>query len=290
MAHESLKRQLLKWYHEYHDSGLLREDPLGSVSSALLAQDFEIVSFITAGLSYGKVEQIKKSVDKLWTSFELSGVGKSGHGLKDWLVDNSRKTLQKEMRSVLRDWRHRFNDGEDIVALSLALKNLFSDHASLADLYAQKSGDNPVLLLENFSRAFRRFSDMKNSRQLNWFSCAPSEGSTCKRIVMWLRWMLRNDQVDPGLWSLRKVSYKKEFSLGPHLALVPVDTHIFQWAVANGLTTRKNPSWKTVEEVTGFLRTVDPRDPAKFDFCICHAGMRKVRQPSFIDRLPQAEE
>ncbi len=277
LDYELLKKDLLILYRDHHDVHSLSADPLGTVNRKLLAADFEIVSFISAGLSYGRVEQIKKSLDKLWKAFEGIGLGEGGSGLRDWIVNNSGKTLKKEIQSSLNSWKHRFNNVEDIKNLCITFKNVFEEYESLADLYAQQKNLGPTELLENFSTQLRNFSDKKSEKSLSWFSCRPSEASTCKRMVMWLRWMLRTDEIDPGLWTRREVAFDKNFKMGAHLAFIPVDTHVFRWATENKLLNRKSPNWKCVEEITAFLREVEPSDPAKFDFCICHAGMKKFR-------------
>lgn len=273
-----LQPELDALWREFHRTECLTSDPLGHISAALSPADFEIVSFITAGLSYGRVEQIKNSLDKLWITLSVLGLGQDGTGIRQWLVDKSGKTLSTDIHRVLKKWKHRFNDGADLAAVLVALKKVLANYSSLAELYASDVEGNPTQKLNSFALALRSSAPVEQQARVRWFSCAPSEGSTCKRLVMWLRWMLRSDEVDPGLWTQRKVTYSARLNLGPHLALVPLDTHVFRWAVERQIVTRKNPSWKSVEEVTNVLRQVDPTDPARFDFCICHAGMSRARR------------
>lgn len=276
MDESVVRRELDRLYKEYHQTELLSEDPLGLVSVRLNTHDFELVSYVSASLSYGRVEQIRKSLVALWSRLENLSLGEGGEGLHSLFVDNSWKTLKKDFKKLLSGWVHRFNDEEDILVLFKTLHRIASERASLGDLYAADATEDPTQKFQSFVTALRSYVDKKDQPLFSWFACSPSEGSTCKRMVMWLRWMLRADALDPGLWSKNKKL--SERGIGAHLAFIPMDTHVHRWALSRGLLSRKNPNWKAVEEVTAFLRRIDPADPARFDFCICHAGMREFRK------------
>ena len=92
----------------------------------------------------------------------------------------------------------------------------------------------------------------------------PSGSSGCKRLLLYLRWMVRpDDGVDLGLWK----------QVSPSVLLIPLDTHIHRIARNLGLTNRSSPSWAAAEEITAALRAIDPVDPVRFDFALCHMGM-----------------
>lgn len=275
MDESVLKRELSALYKKYHHAELLAEDPLGLVSGALSASDFEFVSYVSASLSYGRVEQIRKSLSALWQRLEGLGIKSGGQGLHTLFVDNSWKTLNKDFQRALKGWVHRFNDEEDIFVLFKTLHRVAHEKTSLGDLYSSHLSENPTERFQKFVDLLRSYVDKKDQKLFSWFACAPSEGSTCKRMVMWLRWMLRSDEIDPGLWSKNKKFQNR--GVGAHLAFIPMDTHVHRWAMTRGLLSQKNPTWKSVEELTAFLRKVDPQDPARFDFCICHAGMKEFR-------------
>lgn len=95
----------------------------------------------------------------------------------------------------------------------------------------------------------------------------PSKGSACKRINLFLRWMIRNDELDTGLWS----------EIPSNKLLIPVDTHIAKISRNLGLTKRKNVSWQMAVEITENLKKYDPVDPVKYDFALCHIGIRKLK-------------
>ena len=94
----------------------------------------------------------------------------------------------------------------------------------------------------------------------------PQSGSACKRMNLFLRWMVRKDELDFGIW---KAVRKDQL-------VIPVDTHIARISRELGLTTRKNVSWQMAEEITEKLKKFDSKDPIKYDFAICHIGIRKL--------------
>ncbi len=117
MDESALSRELNLLYKKYHHADLLAEDPLGLVHRSLSAMDFELVSYVSASLSYGRVEQIRKSLSALWRRLELLSLEDGGGGLHSLLADNSWTTLRKDFQKALKGWVHRFNDEEDILIL-----------------------------------------------------------------------------------------------------------------------------------------------------------------------------
>ncbi len=94
----------------------------------------------------------------------------------------------------------------------------------------------------------------------------PQKGSACKRMNLFLRWMVRKDELDFGLWE----------EIPKDKLLIPVDVHIARICKQLKLTKKKNVSWKMAEEITEKLKKFDSEDPVKYDFAICHIGMRKL--------------
>jgi uncharacterized protein (TIGR02757 family) len=272
---KKLRAELNALYAKYHKPELLNEDPLGLVSGKLSDEDFELVSYVSASISYGRTEQIRKSLQKLWKTLHPLGIESDGANLHAYIVENSGKTLKKDFSKALKGWVHRFNNEEDILVLFQVLQLAIKDHKSLGAIYTAVPADTPPTeRLQRFVASLRKYVRGKDLEHFKWFSCSPEEGSTCKRMVMWLRWMLRHDELDPGTWT-------KKFSaqgVGPHLAFIPMDTHVHKWALRRGLLSTKSPSWKSVEELSAILRLVDAADPARFDFCICHEGMARFRE------------
>jgi uncharacterized protein (TIGR02757 family) len=123
--------------------------------------------------------------------------------------------------------------------------------------------------LERFARAFLEadvrgvFPRRRLSRGYRHLFPLPSAGGPCKRLLLFLRWMVRREAPDFGLWT----------SVSPARLLMPIDTHVENMSRAIGLTRRRSRSWKMAAEITARLATIDPVDPVKYDFALCHKRM-----------------
>lgn len=110
-------------------------------------------------------------------------------------------------------------------------------------------------------------------------------GSACKRLNLWLRWMVRSDRVDPGPW--RSLVRKGP---DPSHLLMPLDVHIARLGRCLGMTTRSTPGWSMAEEITSFLARFDSEDPVRYDFALCRLGILEVcptrRDPGICSRCP----
>jgi uncharacterized protein (TIGR02757 family) len=99
-----------------------------------------------------------------------------------------------------------------------------------------------------------------------YFFPRPSAGSACKRLNLFLRWMVRKDAIDMGVWT----------NVSPSRLIVPLDTHVIRLGRCLRLTKYASPGWKMAAEITASLRELDPRDPVRYDFSLCHIGMMKA--------------
>ena len=111
------------------------------------------------------------------------------------------------------------------------------------------------------------FVEEKVTQGIKFMFPLPSKGSVCKRMNLFLRWMVRKDELDFGLWD----------EIDKSKLIIPVDTHIARICRKLKLTKKKNINWNMAEEITENLKKYDPDDPVKYDFAICHIGMRKLR-------------
>ncbi|MDR7513161.1 MAG: DUF2400 family protein, partial [Armatimonadota bacterium] len=98
---------------------------------------------------------------------------------------------------------------------------------------------------------------------VQFFFPRPSSGSGCKRINLFLRWMVRRDAVDLGVWR----------AIPPSKLVIPLDTHVIRVGQCLGLTRYRTPGWRMAAEITRSLRQCDPADPVKYDFALCRLGM-----------------
>jgi uncharacterized protein (TIGR02757 family) len=92
---------------------------------------------------------------------------------------------------------------------------------------------------------------------------SPETGSACKRMTLFLRWLVRNRDIDFGVWD----------RIPPSKLIIPLDTHIARISRCLGLSKRKSPDWKMAKEITESLKKLDPEDPLKYDFALCHHGI-----------------
>src|SRR5262245_36686172 len=169
-------------------------------------------------------------------------------------------------------FHYRFNRARDVVAFCVSAQSILVRHGSLGAFFAASfsPGDRHVgPALERFVEGFRDhdLSAVFPRNRLSygyrhWFP-RPSTGGACKRLHLYLRWMVRREPPDFGLWT----------EIPPSSLLMPVDTHIENMARSIGLTRRRSRNWKMAEEITARLRALDPADPVKYDFALCHKRM-----------------
>jgi uncharacterized protein (TIGR02757 family) len=282
---KKLRTELDALYERFNDPAYLVGDPLGRIAPELSPADFEIVSFVAAGLSYGRVEQIRRSIDAyLALSATAFGTGRHGEGLAMRLASLAGKRDELRAEKAYASWKHRLQTGQDLKALSMRLGSALREHGSLAKLFQHSHASDPKSQLASFSSALggesrkaKANSDVWTGWGLSSFCPSPADGSACKRLLMWLRWMVRKDRIDPGIWQIPSMIDPMLPLPSPAQLFHPVDTHIFNWARAQRLVERKSPGWPLVEELSAVMAQLSPGDPTRYDFAITQEGMRIFR-------------
>jgi uncharacterized protein (TIGR02757 family) len=222
--------------------------------------DREVVALLASCMAYGRVDLFAP-----WVDWILSRMGDSPERFV--LGFDPAKPVAR-----FEGFRYRFNRPRDVAAFCLATQGVLIRHGSLGAAFAAgySPGDGDV------GPALERFVDLFLTQDLSavfprnrlsygyrhWFP-RPSTGGACKRMLLFLRWMIRREAPDFGLWT----------AVPPAALLIPVDTHIENMARALGLTRRRSRNWKMTEEITRGLRRLDPTDPVKYDFSLCHTRM-----------------
>ena len=238
-----------KAYRDFNKPEFIHPDPLEFVWRYESGADREIAGLIAACLAYGNVTQILKSVEKV-----LSPMGTSPSA---WLRNTGPETIRKTYKT----FKHRFTAGAELSVFLLNIKRALEKHGSLEKLFLQ-GYDKDEATVEN---AIYKFVD-----NFNVLGCAPSltpcpeHKSSFKRVNLFLRWMVRKDAVDPGVWA----------GISPSKLIIPLDTHMRQVSMRMGITSRKDTSMKTAAEITAYFRKVSPADPVKYDFSLTRAGIR----------------
>ena len=245
----------------------LPTDPIQFPHRYGAAGDQEVVAFVAAALAYGSVPQIAQSVERALAA--LGAVHSSPAAAIDaWRIG--------EHRGLVEGFRHRFNDGRDLACLFSFLSQMRRRAGSIAGFFAEGRRPDDTLResLASFSRRALALDagalygrELPRDAGVRFFFTSPLDGSACKRLCMFLRWVVRpNDGVDLGLWTC----------LAPRELVMPLDTHTTRICFANGLSPSPFATWRNAEHVTAALRRYDPADPVRFDFALSRLGILRV--------------
>ena len=173
---------------------------------------------------------------------------------------------------AMRAMVHRWIRGDDLVALLWILRQMLDRSGSIEGFFLEGFSDEHEDIgpaLDSFStRALaldmrRAYGRQPRRPGVCYFFPRPSAGSACKRLNLFLRWMARSDEVDLGVW--RGVPRSK--------LIVPLDTHVIRLGRCLRLTRYSSPGWRMAADITASLRALNPEDPVRFDFSLCHVGM-----------------
>lgn len=256
LKHLSL-REKLDYHYKAFDKSKLEPDPLQFPHLFKIEKDIEVMAFIASVFAYGNVKQIVNSLN----TFVLITKNQPYE-----FISNI-----SEQKKLPTNFFHRFYSTKDILQLFQLLNLAYDEYGSLKNLFFSgyhSEEENLKNAITNFNNYFlnkARNEFKKLSRGIVFMFPLPEKGSACKRMNLFLRWMVREDELDFGLW--KEIPSSK--------LIIPVDTHVARICKQLKLTKRKNVSWKMAEEITNNLRQFDPDDPVKYDFAICHIGMRK---------------
>jgi uncharacterized protein (TIGR02757 family) len=235
-------------------------DPIWIVHRFARADDREVVAFIAAALAFGRVQSVINSIEGM-----LQVMGSSPAAFV-------RNFDPARDRNCFKHLVHRWTNGADFAALVWILHQMIAQSGSIEGFFVEGLADDAVDVgsaLQSFStRALALdvsaiYGRKKPKPGVAYFFSRPSSGGACKRLNLFLRWMVREDRIDLGVW--------KKVRSGQ--LIVPLDTHIIRVGRCLRLTRLKSPGWRMAADVTASLRTLDPVDPVRFDFSICHLGM-----------------
>ena len=254
VAREAALRERLEGMYREYGSTRLDPDPLEIVRGYGGSDDREVAGLVAAGLAFGGVRSILASARRA-----LAPLGERPAAALA-------RTGDADLRAALAGVRHRWVDGDDLAALLGAIRRVRSRHGSLqrAFLAGDPGGADVGGALDAFARRLRAADPGFARRGAAAFVPAPSDGSACKRPALFLRWMARDDGLDTGAWR----------GVDPARLVLPLDVHVGRAARALGLLRRRVNDWPAALEATAALRRIEPRDPVKYDFALCHAGMR----------------
>lgn len=214
------------------------------------------MAFLASGLAFGRVAGILRSLENL-----LIHLGpRPAAGVRAF------DPLQPENVAAMAG--HRWVRGSDLVVTLGIIRQMLEQSGTIEGFFLEghdRSAPDVEDSLERFSARALSIagSGGQVSRGVRSFFPRPSDGSACKRLNLFLRWMVRRDGVDLGLWT----------GVRPSQLIVPLDIHIVRAARALGLTCYRTPGWRMAADITASLRRLDPEDPLRYDFALCHAGI-----------------
>ena len=261
IASRRYKERLEALYSAYNRRCYVHPDPLEFLYDFHDPLDIEVVGFIASSLAYGNVRQILRSVSLVLSKMDSSPSGFLLNSPFDRIAD------------AFSDFKHRFTTGEELARLLWGVRRVIEKHGSLQKCFMSRlcRDDHTVI------PALSAFVENVFPEGCDFLIPAPGKGSACKRLNLFLRWMVRRDDVDPGGWE----------GVPPSKLVVPLDTHMHRIAMRLGLTKRKQADLRTAIEITEAFRKLSPRDPVRYDFVLTRFGIRKdLDQNALFCKIP----
>jgi uncharacterized protein (TIGR02757 family) len=247
------KESLERLYSLYHHRELVHPDPLEFLYDFDHLGDREVVGLIASSLAYGRVSQILKSVSTV--------LKKMGPSPRAFFLHFSLESLL----STFSGFKHRFTTGEQLASMLWGAKCLIEQYGSLHACFAACLNDNDDTILPALSAFVGEFKICPPRNGKFSLLPSPSTGSACKRLNLFLRWMVRRDDVDPGGWPMVPTAK----------LVIPLDTHMHRICLQLNLTRRKQADMRTALDITHAFRQMSPEDPLRYDFSLTRLGIRK---------------
>jgi uncharacterized protein (TIGR02757 family) len=262
MAAADLKQRLDDLYLHY-DHRFVDPDPLQFVRAQGASADREVVGLLASALAFGNVKAIKASIGRV-----LAALGPEAPAEALRVLD------PLDLARRLVDFKHRWISGRDVACLLHFAGQMLRAQGTIEAFFAighRVSAPDVGEALASFSArallldhgGLYRGKRVPAGAGVRFLLPSPAQGSACKRMNLYLRWMVRRDSVDLGLWSAVK----------PGALVIPVDVHIYNVARRARLTRYKTPGWAMARDLTARLRRFDPDDPVKYDFAFHRMGL-----------------
>ncbi len=238
-------------HQTYNHRRYVSPDPLQFLYDYSDIRDREIVGIVASGLAYGRVGQILKSVKAV-----LDLMGKRPRAF-------IMRTPPKRLREIFADFRHRYNSGDDVALTLYGVRTVIERYGSLEACFGACVNQGDKTVAEPLTRFVAEIlADVEEDGR---FIVPVPWGNSCrKRMNLFLRWMVRCDDVDPGGWK----------DVDPSMLIIPLDTHMFNLSRAFHFTSRKTADIRAALEITESFRTICSDDPVKYDFALTRLGIR----------------
>jgi len=234
-------------YEKYNKRETAEYDPLHFLYRYQRNEDVEIAGLLASSLAYGRTSQICKSagliLDRMKSPYDF--------------ITN---TKSDEFSEIFNGFKHRFSTDAELVDLLINIKNLIEQYNSLESCFMDgydKTDETVYAALKSFA------AHLLDPRRRSSLIPMPEGKSAFKRLNLYLRWMIRSDDIDTGIWKYIPASK----------LIIPLDTHTHRAGLYFGLTKQKQNDIKTALEITSALKKLNPDDPVKYDFALTRYGI-----------------
>lgn len=233
----------------YNHPNFIESDPIQIPHRFSQKEDIEIAGFLSATIAWGNRIMIIKNASKM-----MDLMGNSPY---DFVMSHSPQQLNR-----FDDFVHRTFNSTDFKTFIIGLRHIYDKHKGLEALFMEVENNS---IQKNISEFKKKFFEIEHEIRTQKHISDPLNNSAAKRINMYLRWMVRNDNagVDFGIWK----------NVSPAFLSCPLDVHSGNVARKLGLLTRKQNDAKAVAELDTSLRILDPEDPTKYDFALFGLGV-----------------
>ena len=249
MKPAALKTLLNRKVDLYNQPSFIKDDPISVPRRFRKKQDIEIAGFFAAIFAWGNRTTIIRKTNELMALMD--------NAPHEFCVYHHPEDLQK-----LLSFRHRTFNATDLLYFIAFFRQHYQQHSSLENAFT-RHGNTAETMLSGFYHYFFSLEHVPGRTKKH--IATPERKSTCKRLNMFLRWMVRRDDrgVDFGAWK----------KIDPAQLICPVDLHVARVARRMGILKRKQTDWLAAVELTEYLRTLDPEDPVKYDFALFSLGV-----------------
>ncbi len=245
-----MKCELDRLYHRLNRREFVYPDPLAFLYAYNDIREREIAGLIASSLAYGRVAQILNSVAIVLNLMNPSPYLFLKHATYSSLCNE------------LKHFTHRFATGAHMAAFCWGIRDVIARYGSLQACFADGMSRDDETVISAMTYFTRQL--MRTKGKPGHLIADPKKKSACKRLNLFLRWMVRKDRVDPGGWK----------NIPKNKLIIPLDTHMHRICIALGLTNRKQSDMRTALEVTSGFKKLEPNDPVKYDFCLTRFGIR----------------
>lgn len=245
-----LEDKLEHLYNRYNRQEYIDPDPLVFLYQYPENINREVVGFIAASFAYGRVEMIMKTVSHI-----LDALGSDPARFL-------REQPEKDLMERFKGFRYRFAKARDLVDLINGIGSVLNRFDSLENCFMEGQDQNDRTVLSGLQFLS---GQIRGRKRLAHLLADPNKTSACKRSHLFLRWMVRKDDVDPGCWT----------QVRPSKLIVPLDRHMHHSGTLLGFTRRKSADLKTAMEITEGFRKIREDDPVRYDFCLTRFGIRR---------------